>query len=77
MRKYRLFLLALSLFAASSVAAAHVKAEPECVNVFFDRGPDGYWMGKTCATMLQNFNLQEWTDRNTKPVRPEPNYREN
>lgn len=26
----------------------------ECVNIFYDRGPQGYWIGKVYATFLQN-----------------------
>ncbi|RYZ93904.1 MAG: DUF2334 domain-containing protein, partial [Proteobacteria bacterium] len=41
---------------AAPVFAVELKpaAAPECVNVFFDRGPSGYWMGRTYSLMLQN-----------------------
>ncbi|RZA09642.1 MAG: DUF2334 domain-containing protein [Proteobacteria bacterium] len=53
----RLILLIVALNAlAAPVFAVDVKpaAAPECVNVFFDRGPAGYWMGRTYSLMLQN-----------------------
>ncbi len=58
MRKYKLgsfaSLIVIGLSAISMLAAKSAMAERECVNVFFDRGPEGYWMGKTYATFLQN-----------------------
>lgn len=47
----RLLLALFILIASFSEARA---AKPECVNIYFDRGPAGYWMGRTYALMLQN-----------------------
>lgn len=36
------------------LAPVYANAAVPCVNVFYDRGPDGYWMGRAYATFLQN-----------------------
>jgi uncharacterized protein YdaL len=41
----------LFAFGPANPAAA---APAECVNIFYDRGPSGYWMGKAYAIYLQN-----------------------
>jgi uncharacterized protein YdaL len=43
-----------SLLALMVCWPGSARAEAECVNVFYDRGPSGYWMGKTYAVFLQN-----------------------
>lgn len=49
--------LALSLVSTSSLAEEQQSKDKdtvECINIFYDQGPSGYWMGRTYASMLQN-----------------------
>jgi uncharacterized protein YdaL len=52
-----IFLCLAGLLAGGAPAEAKLFGQakaPECVNVFYDRGPAGYWMGRTYSIMLQN-----------------------
>jgi len=44
----------LLLVLLTSSVSTSTAAEPECVNIFYDRGPAGYWMGRTYSIFLQN-----------------------
>lgn len=39
---------------ATAMIALKVNAASECVNIYYDRGPDNYWIGQKNAIFLQN-----------------------
>jgi adsorption protein B len=49
-----LFVLAVTVLMSSLFVPKMVFAAENCVHIYYDRGPEGYWIGRTYALFAQN-----------------------